>query len=298
MNGSALEQPIQRHLDLIEVSFPRSSLTWTAPKQEWRHFSQCVLLLSGHARVRFKGAHLDLSRQMLLWSPPGMMQSCEFAAGSQGRLLTVSEDWLIPAVNRQLDPEVPFRTLADTLHELSLNDDLSLTRFQPCFQAIRAELHDNDSGSRSVVAAQLTTLLALIHRQDTERPPEPGDGRIHSSLFQRFLQLVELHFREHWKVSDYAIAMGVTERRLEFATQRDSGQSPVRLIQRKLVAEACQRLAHSPLSIGEVAYGLGFRDPAYFNRFFKRHMGHAPGIWRRRVRAQAPHPDTTFAAWP
>lgn len=298
MNESSLQQPIQRHLDLIDVSYPRSSLTWTAPKQEWRHFAQCVLLLAGRGKVRFKGTHIHLTAPTLAWLPAGMMLACDFAAGSQGQLLTVSEDWLVPAVNRQLDANVPYRALADTLHELALEEDNRVTRLLACFNAIRAELHENDLGARSVVAAQLTTLLTLLYRQDADRPPEPVNGTIRSSLFQRYLQLVELHFRDHWKVSDYASNMGVSERRLEAATQRDSGQPPIMLIQRKLISEACQRLAHSPLSIGEVAYGLGFRDPAYFSRFFKRHMGAAPGAWRREVRASEVHEDTTFAAWP
>lgn len=298
MNDSALQQPIQRHLDLVDITYPRTALTWTAPKQDWRHFAQCILLLSGRGKVRFKGEHLELAAPTLLWAPAGMMLGCDFAAGSHGVLLTVSEDWLIPAVSRTLDTQVPFRSMADALHELPLNNDTFLDRLSPCFSAIRAELSDNEPGAQTVVAAQLTTLLALIHRQHSEQSIAPETDLIRSTLFQRFLGLIELHFRDHWKVSDYTRHMGVSERRLEFATHKDVGQTPNMIIQRKLISEACQRLAHSPLSVAEVAYGLGFKDPAYFNRFFKRHMIDAPGTWRRKIRKQAPSEDTTFAAWP
>jgi AraC-like DNA-binding protein len=43
---------------------------------------------------------------------------------------------------------------------------------------------------------------------------------------------------------------------------------------------------------------LGFRDPAYFSRFFKRYMGEAPGGYRRLRRALERGRDDTFAAWP
>ncbi|WP_051208441.1 helix-turn-helix domain-containing protein [Saccharospirillum impatiens] len=298
MNDSTLQLPIQRHLDLVDISYPRSTLTWTAPKQDWRHFAQCILLLSGRGKVRFKSEHLELLAPTLLWSPAGMMLGCDFSAGSHGELLTVSEDWLIPAVSRTLDPKVPFRSMADALHEVPLTNPALLDRLAPCFSAIRSELADNEPGAQSVVAAQLTTLLALIHRQQIDQATGPETDVIHSTLFQRFLGLIELHFRDHWKVADYTHHMGVSERRLEFASQRDVGKTPSMIIQRKLISEACQRLAHSPLSVAEVAYGLGFKDPAYFNRFFKRHMDDAPGTWRRKIRKEAPSEDTTFAAWP
>lgn len=298
MNDAALAQPIQRHLDVIDIGSPRSELTWTAPRQEWRHFAQCILLLAGEALVRFKGAQLPLTSPALAWLPPGMMVQARFSAGSRGVLTSVSEDWLVPAVTGRLDPDLPYRAMADTIHAAQPDDSRFWPLIEPCFDTIRAELEQNDIGARSVVAAQLTTLLTYLRRLDTDRPPHPASGETRSVVYQRFLQLVELHFREHWKVADYAASMGVTERRLEAATRRDAGQAPGNLIQRKLISEACQRLAHSPLSVAEVAYGLGFCDPAYFSRFFKRHTGAAPGAWRRELRASQAPVDTTFAAWP
>ena len=299
MITEALTQPIQRHLDVIDVSYPKSQLTWSAPKQEWRHFAQCILLTSGRCIARFKGAQLPLEAPAIGWFPAGMMLSVEFSAGASAQLITVSEDWLIPAVKSQLDPEIPYRSMADTLHTIPLVDEgKTQARILASFDSIKAELFESIEGTRSIVAAQLTTILTYIHRLDDDRLSASTKGIPGSTLYQRFLQLVELHFREHWKVADYASSMGVTERRLETATRRDSGQSPITLIQRKLISEACLRLAHSPLSIAEVAYGLGFKDPAYFSRFFKRNTGSAPGQWRREIRAQEFIQDETFAAWP
>jgi AraC family transcriptional activator of pobA len=48
-----------------------------------------------------------------------------------------------------------------------------------------------------------------------------------------------------------------------------------------------------------VAYSLGFREPAYFNRFFKRVTGQSPGAYRRSCRsARSAVTAESFAAWP
>ena len=63
-----------------------------------------------------------------------------------------------------------------------------------------------------------------------------------------------------------------------------AGATPLSLIHERLVEEACQRLEQTELSIEQIGYSLGFRDPGYFNRFFKRRRGLAPGAYRKAAR--------------
>jgi AraC family transcriptional regulator, transcriptional activator of pobA len=54
-----------------------------------------------------------------------------------------------------------------------------------------------------------------------------------------------------------------------------------------------------PCALEQIAYGLGFRDPGCFNRFFKRLTGVAPGAYRQTIAAARSTVDTpSFAAWP
>jgi AraC family transcriptional activator of pobA len=47
-----------------------------------------------------------------------------------------------------------------------------------------------------------------------------------------------------------------------------------------------------------VAYGLGFRDAAYFSRFFRRMSGETPGAFRKVAAASPANAPGSFAAWP
>ncbi len=42
----------------------------------------------------------------------------------------------------------------------------------------------------------------------------------------------------------------------------------------------------APSPVKQIAFALGFKDTAYFSRFFRKHTGEAPGVWRRRVAAR------------
>ncbi|MHA0851207.1 helix-turn-helix domain-containing protein, partial [Serratia nematodiphila] len=99
-------------------------------------------------------------------------------------------------------------------------------------------------------------------------------------LFQRFNKMVDERFREHLPVPEYAQALGVTESRLNDLCRRFANRPPKRLIFDRLLREAKRMLLFSACTVHETAYSLGFKDPAYFARFFNRLEGCSPSTYR------------------
>jgi AraC family transcriptional activator of pobA len=52
------------------------------------------------------------------------------------------------------------------------------------------------------------------------------------------------------------------------------------------------------LPVEQIGYGRGFRDPAYFNRFFRKYSGASPGNYRRQARLEHARSGPSYAAWP
>ena len=103
----------------------------------------------------------------------------------------------------------------------------------------------------------------------------------HQALFTRFLLLVEEHFLAHWSLEQYADRLGLSTARLNRIARAESGRAALELVHERLTREACRRLIYIAAPAANLALELGFEDPAYFSRFFKRRMGMSPHRWRR-----------------
>jgi len=82
-------------------------------------------------------------------------------------------------------------------------------------------------------------------------------------------------------VARYADRLGLTPERLNRMTRAETGQSALDLVHERLAREACRRLTYVAAPIARLAAELGFDDPAYFCRFFKRRIGKSPRDFRR-----------------
>ncbi|MDB6080659.1 MAG: AraC family transcriptional regulator, partial [Akkermansiaceae bacterium] len=82
----------------------------------------------------------------------------------------------------------------------------------------------------------------------------------------------------------YAKMLGVTSGHLNDTVSAQTGRPAGALIRERILLEARRLLLHSELQIAEIAYHLGFGDPSYFARFFRREDGRPPGDFRMEIR--------------
>jgi len=85
-------------------------------------------------------------------------------------------------------------------------------------------------------------------------------------------------------VGEYARLLALTPGHLNDLTKAATGQTASALIDARLILEAKRLLAHSDASTAEIAADLGFQDPSYFGRFFRRHVDQSPGAFRAAIR--------------
>ena len=117
---------------------------------------------------------------------------------------------------------------------------------------------------------QVHNFLLLAERQKRKQgfmELKKGPDLDYTLLFRDLLESNYLKFKT---VSKYANLICISEKRLGRATAKVLGKSPKEIINDRILLEAKRLLVHTNLSIKEIGQELGFEDPAYFVRYFKK----------------------------
>ncbi|WP_376095180.1 helix-turn-helix domain-containing protein [Roseomonas sp. CCTCC AB2023176] len=262
--------PEARFLHLETIPARSAPNAWRIAPHRHPAGGQVLLLTRGGGRLTADGAMQAMAAPVLLLIPPAVVHGFDFAPATDGWVLTAGERLLAEAAE-----PLP---LADAPRLLPLARPAARDAAR-LFRALAAEYAGDAPGRDAALLALLRLLLILVSRQGTPPAAAPsGDA----ALLARFRTLVERWYREHRPLPDYLRALGTTEKRLATACRAATGRSPKSLIHARLIAEAERSLAYTARPVSQVAYALGFRDAAYFSRFYRRHAGVAPRAARGR----------------
>ncbi|MEM8486164.1 MAG: AraC family transcriptional regulator [Bacteroidota bacterium] len=141
----------------------------------------------------------------------------------------------------------------------------------------------NDSEWLPIVCHQLgiiihkTARFGQLSNADDQRLTCPP-------LLIEFSKLLEQHYTDHWTAIAYAEVLNISTKSLGALTKKHLDHTPKDVIDRRLLLEIKRQLAHSKLSVKEIAYKLGFEDPSNLNKFFKRRQAQTPSAFRTAVR--------------
>jgi len=166
------------------------------------------------------------------------------------------------------------------------------------FGAIAREVRHPQRASLAIVRVHLELILLYVWRISGLPAAPTRFSAVRHVTVERYQELLEQHFREHWPISRYAEALEVSEDQLAAACMRELHKSPLAVVHLRLVAEARLRLERSAAPVEQIAERLGFTDSGYFSRFFKKHVGQSPGIYRHQAIEARLREDASFAAWP
>lgn len=152
------------------------------------------------------------------------------------------------------------------------------------FRSIKEELRTVQAQQEEMLRIYLKQLIIIATRLwsaqqlgDRNNSPDPDTG-----FFRRFSLLVETHYKEKHAVADYAAIMGLAPKTLTQKLRRMNLAHPNEIIKDRIILEAKRLLIHTSMSAKEIAYHLGYDDPAYFNRLFTSKTGENTSDFRKK----------------
>lgn len=267
---------VARELIHIEAISARSAArNWQIDTHRHPGLFQLLFVFSGTARVRLDSEECDYRAPLAVIIPPGVIHAFKFMPQTEGYVLTLDDAGLAGMADAGNDAPPGVSMLLGEAQVTPLGQDnaASAQRMQAMLAQIAEEFAHPGPASAQLLAWLVRALLLLLAREQIAH---------HAGLLQRFRQLVDAHYREHWPVQRYAQALSLTENRLNRLCQRSAGRTAFALIQARLLLEARRKLIYTAMPVSQLAYELGFSDPAYFTRFFRKLCGMTPADFRAK----------------
>jgi AraC family transcriptional regulator, transcriptional activator of pobA len=146
---------------------------------------------------------------------------------------------------------------------------------------IQREFKAGAEGSDRIVRLLLQLILLKMNRLYLAGNVTQGSRR-ETELVRNFLVKLEHNLGVASSVSSYAALLSVSPETLSETVKKETGKTPGTLIRERVLLEAKRLLLHTSLSVAEIAYQLLFKDPSYFNRFFRRSTGNTPAEFRKQ----------------
>ncbi|CAM8663547.1 MULTISPECIES: helix-turn-helix domain-containing protein [Sphingobium] len=248
---------------------------WTIRPHVHRDLNHIILIGEGGGAMQAEAAQVRFDAPCLLLIPAGIVHGFTWHSESGGHVTTIADAYLRHLVTRDAD----LAPLFTHPHAVPLPvGDGSVA--QDIIMRMAQELGWSGPGQRAAVESALLSLMVFALRHATlAQAARPGTAR-QAALVARLRERIEQRFRRREPVADHAKALGASLTALRQACAQVAGSGPAQMLDDRALLEARRLLLYSQLSVAEIAYAIGFEDPAYFSRFFTRHIGQPPRAYR------------------
>lgn len=171
----------------------------------------------------------------------------------------------------------------NNFHPAKLSQSL-FARVLHLYKEINTELHEKQEGYPTISRLIIFKLLIILMRKKKEQNDLKNTFKTRAEqLLHDYIGLVEKHFLEFRKISDYAKLLNITSKHLGETIKETLGQNALTPIHRRLLKEALYLLEYTDLSISQIGTILAFDNPSEFTRFFKAHYKITPKAFRLNI---------------
>lgn len=161
-------------------------------------------------------------------------------------------------------------------------DDRDAKKLDFIISELIDEFKQDEAAQYDMLQSYLKQFIIHSVRIRKERHVMKNDAD--SKLFKDFSTLVEFNFTKMHSVTDYAGRLGISPKSLTKHFQKIRAQKPSDFIKNRIILEANRKLLYTDFSVKEIAFDLGFNDPAYFTKFFTKATQKSPLQFKKELK--------------
>ncbi len=253
-----------------------------SPSQEGRphrhNFQELIWIESGSGKQAIDGEVMEIASSTFYLIAKGQIHQFLAARDINGFVLRFSDDFKpqYGSTKNHHFSEAFFNNV-QAIPTLSIEGNL-VSDFGVLFKIIEAEYKKPNAPGKNAILRHLlqVLLIKIVQNIDEETTGEGQANLVHDSVFKNFLSLLEDHYKAHHDVAFYGDTLAITPRQLSDRTKQVTGKTAKQVIEERITLEAKRALKFTDKPIKEIAYDLGYDDPSYFSKVFKRVTNHTP----------------------
>ena len=245
-----------------------------------------ISLIIGKSRAEYADKVIDIEDNALLFATPQIPYNYHALTDQQSGIFCIfSEDFF-----RQSNVGTPISDLPVFQpggNPIFFLNQEQIEEVKIIFNKMMKELESDYAFKYDLIR---NYIMELIH---TGQKLQPVSGlHVETNAIRRvsslFIELLESQFPlepPHQKLrlrsaKDYADQLSIHVNYLNKVLKEMTGKTTTALILERIVQEAKILLKHTDWNISEIAYCLGFEEPAHFNNLFKKHTNLTPKSFR------------------
>jgi AraC-like DNA-binding protein len=234
-----------------------------------------ICFLQGRAAFMLDFQEFHTTSAAVLFISPGQVHFARPSSNLRGVTVSFTQAFFddeAPPPSRLLELPYFFRDDAQPWVRLKPSETPEIAGL---FASLCKEYDAALPDSAGILRAMLHLVLLRLARLYSRATPERKATRS-ATIVRQFHLALEKNFRRETELNAYASLLGITTNHLNDVVKEQTGHSAGELIRRRRLLDAKRMLTHSELSVSEIGYSLGFEDPSYFARFFRRYEGMTP----------------------
>ncbi|CAN5391653.1 AraC family transcriptional regulator [soil metagenome] len=242
-----------------------------------RHdFFFILALQKGKGRHEIDFTSYDIGDNSIFILRPGQVHQLTLNAGCTGFLAEFDTAFYHPT-----DKPANQRLIKAGNKNHCAFEEQRFKKLQVRLSHIFEEFTLKQDGYIEVIKANLTVFFVEFTRQSSNAPvTEKSASTYIQERFEEFTALAGTHITTHKQVSQYAGLMNLSIYQLNAITNATVGKQASSIIHEQIILEAKRYLLATPNQVKDIADLLGYEDISYFIRYFKKHTGYSPEVFR------------------
>lgn len=288
-NHVGARPPLHPEFDIREID-PAVLKAYDYDAKPFRHSFYCItLFLQGEANLNAgfwktkltkPALYFKTPHQVLSWAKPERWLQEYFIVFTERFLAghKMLSDIIFDLPFFQLEKAVPFEIEREEVELL-----------QGIYRQILKEYRSDNLDKFALIASYVHTLLLHVRRlyykyAETDKLLLTHIGKQEHSLVEKFRKLIRQRLaggEQPLTVKHFAGELATHPNHLNAVIKRQKQKTALALLHEEIAHEARSLLGQTDLTIKEIAFRLGFTDPAHFNHFFKKQTDTTPAAFRK-----------------